>query len=250
MPPELLDPVAYTWEEFRAWFGMKWRPGEHIAIIAPTGAGKTTFAGGILDLRKYVLAADPKGGDETLAGLNWRRITEWPGERKMNTMLDDDERHKRDSRYVVGPVVNRVEDRAKLRDAIGASLKGAHDMGGWTYYLDETQVAADRRMMNLSGEIDTLLVAARSKGVSMVLSFQQPRWVTSASLNQVTWLVTSYTRDRDVVDRLAEILGRPKPEIRGAVRGLDPFCWLIVGRDPRAPMVLTKPDKIAPKRAS
>lgn len=242
--------VAMRWDEFRTWFGEHWRPGEHVGIVAPTGAGKTTFAGGILDLRRYVIAADPKGGDETLAALELRRLADWPGERRMVSLLDEDERKGRPSRFVVGPIVHRGADLPRLRRAIAESLDGAFDMGGWTYYLDELQVAADRRLLNLSARVDKLLVSARSKGVSLVLSFQQPRWVTSASLTQPSWMAVSYTRDTDTTNRLAELMGRPKAEIRGALKGLERYCWLVVGRDPRAPLVVTKPARIAPKRQS
>jgi hypothetical protein len=61
-----------------------------------------------------------------------------------------------------------------------------------------------------------------------------------------TWCAVSYTRDTDVVNRLAEILGRPKPEIRGALKGLDKYTWLLVGRDPREPIRVTLPDYLAP----
>lgn len=244
--------MPMRWDAFREWFRDQWKPGEHVAVIAPTGAGKTTFVGGILDLRRYVLVADPKGGDETLAGLGYRRLSAWPGERKMLESLNEDERKGRPSRYLVGPVINRGVDLPKLRAAISDSLDGCFDMGGWTYYLDEVQVTADRRMMNLSGKVDKLLVAARSKKVSVVLAFQQPRWVTSASMTQPTWLATGFTRDTDTVNRMAELLGRPKAEIRGAMNALGdlPYSWMVIGRDPRAPLVLTRPKKIEPKRAS
>ena len=66
----------------------------------------------------------------------------------------------------------------------------------------------------------------------------------TASLTQPTWLAVGYTRDTDTTNRLAELMGRPKAEIRGALRGLDRFCWLVVGRDPREPLVVTKPNKL------
>jgi DNA helicase HerA-like ATPase len=248
MPKAEPRVLGMTWEEFRTYFSKAWKPGEHIGLCGGTGSGKSTFAGGILDLRRYVIVADPKGGDETLAALDLRRLPNWPGERSMVGMLDKDDRQGRPSRYLVGPVVNRGEDLPKLRKAIADSLDGVFDMGGWTYYLDEAQVAADRRLMNLSGKVDKLLVAARSKGVSLVLAFQQPKWVTAAALTQPTWFAVSGTRDTDTVNRLGELMGRPKPEIRGALKGLDRFCWLIVGRNPREPLIVTKPDKIAPKR--
>ena len=72
----------------------------------------------------------------------------------------------------------------------------------------------------------------------------------STALNQPTWIVSSYTRDRDVIDRMAEILGRPKPEIRGALNalGAHKYTWVVIGRDPRQPLILTLPDKIEPKQ--
>lgn len=248
MPDDFVTPM--TWHQFRTWFRVEWKPGQHIALLGPTGSGKTTFACGIMDLRRYVLAMDPKGGDETLAGLDLRRLTDWPGERRMVSMLDEDERKGRPSRYVVGPIVDRSADVPRLRKAMAAALDGAFDMGGWTVYLDELQIAADRRLMNLSAQVDRLLVSARSKGVSVVLSFQQPKWVTSASLTQPSWLGTTYTRDVDTVNRIAELMGRGKAEIRGALKALPRFTWLMVGNNPQAPLVVTKPDKVQPRRRS
>jgi energy-coupling factor transporter ATP-binding protein EcfA2 len=244
------DVLGLRWDDFVKDFRAKWNPGEHISVIAPTGAGKTTFVAGILGVRRFVLALDPKGGDETLAGLRYRRLESWPGERGMERILDEDARKSRPSRFIVGPVVTRGRDLPKLRDVCGKALDGAFDMGGWTVYVDELQVATDRRMMNLAGSTDKLLVAARSKGVSFVSSFQAPSWVPSSAMRQPTWIATSYTRDTDTVNRLAEILGRPKPEIRGALKGLDQYCWLVVGRDPRAPLIVTKPHKVAAPRAT
>ena len=243
------DVRGLTWQQFRTYFATAWRPGEHVGLCGGTGSGKSTFAGGILDLRRYVVVADPKGGDETLAGLNMPRLAAWPGTKAMSKRLEKDEREGRPSRYLVGPIVQVGDDLPKLRQAISDCLDGAFDMGGFTVYMDEAQVAADRRLMNLSGKLDKLLVAARSKGVSLVLSFQQPKWVTAASLTQPTWFAVSQTRDTDTVNRLAELMGRPKAEIRGALKGLERYCWLIVGRDPRAPLIVTKPDLIKPKRA-
>jgi len=242
------DVVAMGWDEFREWFRPRWRRGEHLGILAPTGAGKTTFAGGLFapprPLRKYLLAADPKGGDETLGALRLESLPDWPGDRKMDELLAHHEREGLPTLFRVGPVVQVEKDLERMRHAIADSLDGAWRMGGWTYYIDELQVVADRRLLDLSAKVDKLLVSARSKGVSVVYSFQQPKWVTSASLTQPTWLAVGYTRDTDTTNRLAELMGRPKAEIRGALRGLDRFCWLVVGRDPREPLVVTKPNKL------
>ena len=191
-----------------------------------------------------MLAADPKGGDETLGALRLESLPDWPGDRKMDELLAHHERKGLPTLFRVGPVVQVEKDLERMRHAIADSLDGAWRMGGWTYYIDELQVVADRRLLDLSAKVDKLLVSARSKGVSVVYSFQQPKWVTSASLTQPTWLAVGYTRDTDTTNRLAELMGRPKAEIRGALRGLDRFCWLVVGRDPREPLVVTKPNKL------
>lgn len=58
--------VGLEWDDFLAYMRDVWEPGQHIAMIGPTGEGKSTFAVGLLSLRKWVLALDPKGEDETL----------------------------------------------------------------------------------------------------------------------------------------------------------------------------------------
>ena len=80
MPRQTLEIEPLDWNtEFLPWFDKAWKPGEHISLIAPTGAGKTTFASGIMGLRRYVLVLDAKGGDSTLEGLGFPRLSKWPG---------------------------------------------------------------------------------------------------------------------------------------------------------------------------
>jgi hypothetical protein len=150
------------------------------------------------------------------------------------------------SRFIVGPRAHTTADHAKLTAVTKAAMDDAFDMGGWTVYADELQILTDPRMMNLRAEADRMLIAARDKGLSFISSYQAPSWVTPHAAKQSTWVAVSYTRDTDVVNRLAEILGRPKAEIRGALEGLEKYAWLIVGRNPREPYRLTIPDYVAP----
>ena len=242
-----VEPLTWS-DEFRPWFASQWEPGQHVSVIAPTGAGKTTFVGGLLDLRRYVLALDPKGGDSTLSGLGFDRLSTWPGEKRLADDVNRNDEEGRPSRFIVGPRVRHRDDLPKLREVTRQAMNGAFNMGGWTVYADELQIMTDPRMMNLRAEADEILIAARDKGLSFVSSYQAPSWVTPHAAKMSTWVAVSYTRDTDVVNRLAEVLGRPKPEIRGALQGLDPFSWLIVGRNPREPYRVTLPDYIAPKR--
>lgn len=221
-----------------------------MSVIAPTGAGKSTFLDGIIMLRRYALGLDPKGGDETLNALGWPRLPRWPGRKKMAELVADNDEHGRPSRYIVGQIVESTADLAALRQTLATCLQDIFDMGRWTVLVDELQLLTDRRMMDLSGPVARILVAARSKKLTLVSAFQTPSWVPTEAIRQPYWIATSYTRDTDTVNRMAEVMGRPKPELRGAVKGLPDYYWLIVGRSPREPMILTKPPYIEPKRAA
>jgi hypothetical protein len=249
MPPHTLEVEALEWNsEFLPWFKDAWKPGEHVSLIAPTGAGKTTFASGILNLRKYVLALDAKGGDSTLEALQYPRLEKWPGVKSMTRKVEDNDKNNVHSRFLVGNKARSSSELDQLLQTMTRTLNEVYEMGGWTVYADELMILTDNRQFNLRKEVDRLLIAARDLGVSFVGSFQAPTWVTPMAGKQSTWVAVSYTRDTDVVNRLAEILGRPKPEIRGAIKGLEQYSWIIVGRNPREPLRVTIPDYVEPKK--
>lgn len=239
-PPEI---VGMDWPDFLDWFKPRWEPGQHLALIAPTGEAKTTAAVGILEhCRKFVAAFDPKGGDKTLARSGWPRVAGWPPPKKAYEAMAEGQPY----RCRVGPRVGRVEDLPILRSVQKVAIDEIFAQGGWTVAIDEFQLFADRRLMNLGIEAERLLIAARDKGVSVVTLFQAPRWVPRAASDQANWVMVGLTQDTDVINRLGEILGRPKEEIRGAVRGLSErkFAWLVANQNSRVPLVVTIPDKV------
>ncbi len=239
---------ALTPEQFTEEFRHLWKQGEHLSAIAPTGSGKTTFVLMILRLRRYVLALDIKGGDETLAALRYPRLSEWPGIKKMRRMVEKNDSEGKPSRYIVGPVAQTRKDLPALKRAISEAMDDAYDMGGWTTYADELQILTDPRMMGLAAPSARNLVAARSKRITFVSAFQGPRWVISEAIGQPTWIAASYTRDTDTVNRMAEVLGRPRAEVRGVMKAIPEHWWIVVGRSPRAPYLAVKPPYVAPHR--
>jgi hypothetical protein len=239
------DISAKSWDQFLSDFGREWEPGQHIAIIAPTGQGKTTVLVTLLNLRNFVLAFDPKGGDDTLAKTAFPRLPRWPPPDKAYDKMAKKEPVK----YLIGPKINRRRDRPALIDVQAQALEGAFDDKGWTVAIDELQIAADK--MGQADAIDELLISARTRKVSVVSLFQRPAEVPRAAYQMASWIFLGLTLDVDTINRLAEIVGRPKYEIRGAVNGLArvDYSWLIVPNNPRRPIVLTlprEPDKAPP----
>ena len=242
-PEQVVEGVE--WDDFVAWFPTVWEQGEHVALIGPTGEGKTTVAAQLMLMRKYVLALDPKGGDSTLAKLEtshgFRRITSWPPPREVYDEMEEG----KPARLIVGGKVRKLSEFAtKLKPLFERALDGAFEQEGWTTYVDELQLAADRRMMNLMAKIELMLIASRDRKVTMVTSYQRPANVPKTASNQATWLIVYHTRDRDTVDVIAHMMGRPKDEVRGVVGVLPRYSVVIVNRSPRMPMLVTMPDPL------
>lgn len=238
MAAERPEVVAMPWPDFLDWSAEAWTPGEHYATVAPTGAGKTTFNCGIIEhCRQFSLGFDLKGGDSTLRGSGWTRLPKWPPSIEDYRAMEKGEAR----RFIVGPVCRTIPERRQLARIFEEALEGAFADRGWTIYVDELQLFADKRFGNLSALIEEYLIAARDAGMSTVTAFQRPSNVPRAASEMATWIATAYTRDRDTVMRLSEMFGRPAAEVRGALRGLDPYTWLIVGRDPREPYRVTRP---------
>lgn len=226
-----------TWEEFVPHFQKRWKPGQHAALIGPTGTGKSTLMVGILPMRKYVMALDPKGGDSTLSKLKDYGFEEsdWPPNKKVRKAIEEG----KPARLIIGSTLKTADDLPRLRQQLSKALLDSFNERGWTVYIDELQIAADRRMMGLMTSIERNLIAARDRKVSMVGSFQRPAYVPKAASEMSTWFVVFYTRDREVVRRIAEMAGRPTEEVRGMVEGLPEFCVLLFSRNPRDPVIVT-----------
>lgn len=237
--PELeADFLALDFADFLARFDQAWQPGQHIALIGPTGVGKSTFAAHLLPLRKYVVALDPKGGDTTLGSLTkagFVRVSQWPPPRRIMRDIEEG----KPARLIVTHQWRQKDDKPKLAALLNDTIEGVFEMGGWTLYVDELQIAADRRIMNLEAPIVQNLIAARDRGVSVVTSYQRPANVPRAASEMSTFLATWYTRDRDVVARLAEMMGRERQWLQGAMRGLGRHEILVASNNPHDPVMGT-----------
>ena len=234
------------WEtEFLPWMKKEWTPGKHMALIGPTGEGKTTFAAGVLSQRKWVLALDPKGEDETLSASGFERITWWPLEaRPRGKKIRDEIAEGKPARLIVGGPLRSRQEMVKLTDLLRSTVEGAWGEGGWTLYADEFQILADRRMFGVDKEVETLLIAARSRGTSVVTAFQAPSWVPKAGTRQASFTVVWPTRDRVMIKTVAEAMGREWHDLAEAVDALEPFHVLVIPKRVRDPMVLTHPPKL------
>lgn len=223
------------------WLEDVWQPGQHFAAIGPTGEGKTTLCVPLLQQRKWVMALDPKGEDDTLSASGFERVTEFPLSRKLRNAIANGD----PARLIIGGSSRTDAEQLYLRDLMRQAISMVRGQGGWTLYADEFQVLADLRMFGLGKPIEQLLISARKNRTSVMTSYQAPAWVPRAATRQASVVAIFPTRDRGMIKDVAESMGRPWKFVEEAVDALPQFHCLLIPKSVHAPLVLVHPPKVA-----
>jgi hypothetical protein len=228
-----------------------WKPGDHWALVGPTGEGKSTLAVNLLALRKYVLALDPKGEDETLAASGYKRMTHMPNAATWHTNRCKDCRdiHKdlyesRPVKLIIGSAARTQEQDVKLQKLMSDGIVYARHSGGWTLYVDEFELLSSQRMFRLGPLVERMLITARRDKSSVVTAFQAAAWVSKHATRQATFVCMFPTRDRTMIKAVAESMGRPWQMLAQVVDELPPYHVVIMPKNHRMPMVITKAPKV------
>ena len=231
-----------------------WKPGQHWALIGPTGEGKSTFGVGILGLRKWVLSLDPKGEDETLQASGYERLHAMPPPKgfpvgRPQPGTDRWIWDRVDKGLPVGLIAGfealTDEEDLKLHALMKDSVIWCRRTRGWTLYVDEFELLSSQRMFRLGPDIERMLITARRAGTSVVTSFQAAAWVSKHATRQASFTSLWPTRDRQMIKNVAEAMGRDWRVIAMAVDELPPYHTLTIPKQIRRPMIITMAPKIS-----
>lgn len=248
--------IGLTWPQYLEWLSGKrtagrtargepvflpkwWIPGSHKALIGTTGDGKTTHAVGILGTRRYVLALDPKGEDDTLERSGYRRVRSlpkrgWAGlrgeDQKTWRQVWDDIDRGRPARVIIGGGARTSEEDRALVELMGEAIEFCRHTTGWTLYVDETEILSSQRMFGLGPMLERMLVAARRDKTSVLTSFQAPAWVSKHCTRQAHSSVCWPIGDPDMIRTIASGMGRNWHEVAEAVDALPEFHTLTIPR--------------------
>lgn len=218
-----------TWEDFTSTF--RWRQGEHLLVVKPTGGGKSTLLGALLPFQKAsaIVVLVTKVYDETLIKQfpkreGWYRVEEWPPPRYADKVL----LWPRPGKTVRETVLIQ---RRVFRDALDRIFLER----GWTVVFDEEHYVCET--LGLSAEVAMFHHQGRSSGLTVVDGIQRPKYVPLITFSSATHAFIGNTTDRDDLKRLADLGGVDAKVLAQEAMSLDYYEFLYVparvrGRSP------------------
>jgi hypothetical protein len=226
MPVEMTraDFLQETWDYW---------PGEHVLIIAPTGAGKSYLAWQLIDGALQMnpslrfVSFMPKSADSTTSrnaqSLNLKETPVWPPKRKFW--------EPKPRGYVLWPPHNYGPDsdtmtrRAQIGRTLNKGLESQLVSGNSLSFVDDAHSAA--AMMDLNPLIEETLTNGRAGGSGLWLATQKPSGtrvsggLTTFAYNSATHMFFSRDNDDRNLDRLTEIgSGTDPKEMAGWIKNL------------------------------
>lgn len=198
----------------------RWAQGEHVAAIAPTGAGKTTLFKEIMPHRRYSIIFGTKKKDRLYDQI----IREHGFIRVQN--VDE-----------IRPWMDRVLLWPKFRKTIPETLivqqktfREALDMvvsqTAWTCWFDESKYMAE--MLKLRTELTFCLEQLRSVNATTICGAQRPTWLPLSVLSNATHVFLWKSTFEADAKRLADIGGIDAREIMTVAKTLGAHEFIYI----------------------
>lgn len=197
---------------------LRWKQGEHFAMIGPTGQGKTTMLMNVLPLHPFIVAFATKPRDETMETLiqsGYLRIERW-------VSLDP----RQYPRRVLWPSATRLDSVKSQQAVFRDAFQKIYREGGWTVAVDETWFMA--QMLKLGTELKLYLLQARSLGISLVCASQRPAYIPLEIYDQSSHIMFWRDNDESNLRRISGISWRSADLVRSIVANLEPHQVLYV----------------------
>ena len=244
MPPSLTAiareqaaaiPVM-PWREFWPMFCARYdaefsrENAEHVTIMGPPGAGKSSLAMHVAGRRQYVVQLVEKPRDKKLLAA-LKRAHYYPAKE----LPDVGGRQ----RVYVWPPAGLVKQQPGQRDAFRAVLETAGRVGVWHTVVHETPYLVDP--LGLAPELKQNLRLSRSNGAGLILCAQRPAWLPRDMYSACSHLFLFSTNDSVDLKALGGLNGMNERVVREAVSNLP--------RDHRFLYVGTKDGTLAISRA-
>lgn len=210
--------IPFTpWSQFKRDF--RWAQGEHVAAIAPAGAGKTTVLRELLPYRKYSIFFGTKPDDPL-----YRKIIS-QGYRRIESM---DEIRPWETKVMLWPKQRRTipETLEAQREAFRTAMDTIVLQKSWTVWVDESKYLSE--MLHLKTELTYCIEQLRSIDATVICGAQRPAWLPPSVLSNATHTFLWKTTNSDDAKRLADLGGVDANQVRIEARNLDSHEFLYI----------------------
>ena len=231
-PMEPITVPHVPWSTFLRAFINEWEQGEHVAVLGPTGQGKSVLLMELAKARASMRSAQvvifgTKPKDKTLTAVGWPILKSW------------EDREFGQDQVILWPDYGDPETAAeKQKEVFRPVLRKLFIEGGRTLLVDEIRDFETR--MGLTDLMEEFWWMARSNGISFMAGTQRPRWVSRSMFSEPSWLFLFPFYDIDDLRRISEI-GGDTDSIRAVVSELPEHHFLCIRRRTRE-LVISKVD--------
>jgi ABC-type dipeptide/oligopeptide/nickel transport system ATPase component len=217
-----IQTIPYT--QFLRDMQHKWKQGQHISLVGPTGSGKTVAARDLVALRDYLVVIATKAKDASLNRYKLVRRSDWPPNWDEEKIL-----------LWVKP--KQLGDFSRQTAIIYYTLNDIYRTGGWTAYFDDVFYITNT--LGLKRPMQMMYTQARSNNISLIGSLQRPRNVPVEVINQSTFLLLFKVRDRLDIERVAEEMSVDRQELFRALSQLQDYEFTLLETG-KAPMIVRR----------
>lgn len=227
------------WQKLEGRFLREWgRPdgkveAEHLAILGPTGSGKTVFMTHVLKMRallrsSHAVIIATKPADGSMARMGWPVLNKWPPNYGQNDVI-------------YWPKAPKPEDQVEYqKQKINNML---NDLWGpeANIIVAFDEIAYIETELRLKTLITRYWREARSLKITLVATTQRPRFVSRYMFSEPTWGVAFRPNDEDDAIRVAEILGGKKRYIDVLLNDLERHEFIMVHKPSREAVISRLP---------
>lgn len=197
---------------------LEWLPGEHFAMIGPTGQGKTTMLLNLLPLHPFVTVFATKPRDASMNKLlnsGYMKLDRW---RSLDPKLYP--------RRVLWPDATAINSIPRQKDVFEDAFARIYREGGWTVAIDELWYIVN--VLSLGREVRVFLLQARALGISLVCATQRPAYVPLEVYDQSTHLMFWRDNDETNLKRISGLASNSATMIRRIVSDLERYQVLYI----------------------
>lgn len=216
------------WSTVHGHLAREFKQGDHVAILGPTGSGKTHIGFDVLDFRTYSIVIACKPRDDLVEEAIGRGYWLIPTDHLEVPYVDGRPLHPRviywprlsdRAQAKIEPAALLAAERSHQRPRVGAAIGYVRRNGHWAVMIDEgTWVCRD---LGMQRDIDAALFTFRTMRSSVVVLGQRPSWMGRYVLSQPTHLFLFNTNDGDDRKALGDVSGVDSKLVAALIERLD-----------------------------